>query len=43
MAGKNDVEDGFDFTYDYRDERGYGITDVSDFIDAINAAISEGE
>lgn len=33
------VDNGFDFAYDYRDDRGYGITNVSDFISAIEESL----
>lgn len=34
------IEDGFDFTYDQRDSRGYGIVSVEDFINAIESEMS---
>lgn len=40
---KNGIEDGFDFTYDHRDSRGYGVTNVSEFVQAVNDAINGGE
>lgn len=36
----NGIEDGFDFTFDQRDDRGYGIIDVGEFVKDINEAIS---
>ena len=36
----NGIYDGFDFTYDYRDDRGYGIIDVGEFVKDINEAIN---
>lgn len=35
----NGIEDGFDFSYYHRDDRGYGIIDVSEFVKDINEAI----
>ena len=40
---KNGIESGFDFTFDYRDERGYAVWNVSEFVSAANAAINGGE
>lgn len=37
---KNGIEDGFDFTYDNRDDRGYAIIWPDQFIEKINEAIS---
>lgn len=36
---KNGIEDGFDFTGDYRESRGYEIYDVDGFINAVNEAL----
>lgn len=36
---KNGIEDGFDFTGDYRETRGYEIYDVDGFINAVNEAL----
>lgn len=40
---KNGIKDGFDFTYDHRDDRGYGVISVSEFVQAVNDAINGGE
>lgn len=40
---KNGIEDAFGFTYDYRDDRGYGVINVSEFVQAVNDAINGGE
>lgn len=32
---RNGIEDAFDFTSDYRDDRGYGIDRAADFIEAL--------
>jgi hypothetical protein len=36
----NGVEGAFDYTRDYRDDRGYGIYNVPDFIDEVERAIN---
>ena len=38
---KNGIYDGFDFSNDHRDDRGYGIWDVDRYVAAINEAINE--
>lgn len=40
---KNGIEDGFAFTYDHRDDRGYGVINVREFVQAVNDAINGGE
>lgn len=35
----NGIEDGFGATFDYRDDRGYGIIDTDAFIDMLNDQI----
>lgn len=38
---KNGVEDGFAFTSDYRDDRGYAIHWPDDFVAAIEAELEQ--
>lgn len=37
---KNGIDYGFDFTFDHRDDSGYGILDVDWFVQCVNDAIN---
>ena len=39
---KNGIDDAFDFTRDYRDDRGYGISFPYDFIAKVERRLNEG-
>ena len=36
----NGIEDGFDFTCEHRDDRGYAVWNVESFVEAVNAELS---
>lgn len=40
---RNGVKDAFDFTFDHRDSRGYGVVNVAEFVRAVNAAVNGEE
>lgn len=39
IEGNTGIDDAFDFTSDYRDDRGYGINQVAEFIDRIESEV----
>lgn len=36
----NGIENGYDFTYEHRDDRGYAVWNVESFVEAVNAELS---